>query len=166
MKRVFNQLLNLLTENNSYLIGKLGKPHGLQGYQYINIDKYFRDINMNDVSVVVDDRSFQIEDFKSHLKDRNLIKFKHINSIDEAENNRNFDVYISDKYRFLKNKELLPWPGFFINYELSDEVIVLDYFYSSKLILCNVQKKDEVFVVSYDKDNFFYKDDSLYLTVN
>ena len=30
----------------------------------------------------------------------------------------------------------------------------------------NVQKKDEVFVVSYDKDNFFYKDDTLYLTVN
>ena len=57
-------------------------------------------------------------------------------------------------------------PGFFINYELSDEVIILDYFYSSKLILCNVQKKDEVFVVSYDKDNFFYKDDILYLTVN
>ena len=60
----------------------------------------------------------------------------------------------------------MPWPGFFINYELSDEVIVLDYFYSSKLILCNVQKKDEVFVVSYDKDNFIYKDDTLYLAVN
>ena len=43
---------------------------------------------------------------------------------------------------------------------------MLDYFYSSKLILCNVKKKDEVFVVSYDKDNFIYKDDSLYLTVN
>ena len=86
-----------MTENSSYLIGKLGKPHGLQGDQYINIDKYFRDINMNDVSVVVDNRSFKIEDFKSHLKDRNLIKFKHINSIDEAVNNRNFDVYISDK---------------------------------------------------------------------
>ena len=67
-EEVFNQLLNLLTENSSYLIGKLGKPHGLQGYQYINIDKYFRDINMNDVSVVVDNHSFQIEDFKSHLK--------------------------------------------------------------------------------------------------
>ena len=62
-----------MTENSSYLIGKLGKPHGLQGYQYINIDKYFRDINMNDVSVVVDNHSYQIEDFKSHLKDRNLI---------------------------------------------------------------------------------------------
>ena len=71
-----------MTENSSYLIGKLGKPHGLQGYQYINIDKYFRDINMNDVSVVVDDRSFQIEDFKSHLKDRNLIKFKPIKGAD------------------------------------------------------------------------------------
>ena len=158
--------MNLLTENRSYLIGKLGKPHGLQGYQYINIDKYFRDIKMNDVSVVIDNNSLVIEDFKSHLKHRNLIKFKHINSIDEAENNRNFDVYISVKYRSLKNKELLPWPGFFINYELLDQVIMLDYFYSSKLILCNVQKKDEVFVVSYDKDNFFYKDDSLYLTVN
>ena len=166
MKRVFNQLLNLLTENRSYLIGKLGKPHGLQGYQYINIDKYFRDIKMNDVSVVIDNNSLVIEDFKSHLKDRNLIKFKHINSIDEAENYRNFDVYIVDKYRTLKNKELLPWPGFFIDYDLSNEVILLDYFYSSNLILCNIQKNDEVFVVSYDKDNFFYEDDNLYLTIN
>ena len=155
-----------MTENRSYLIGKLGKPHGLQGYQYINIDKYFRDIKMNDVSVVIDNNSLVIEDFKSHLKDRNLIKFKHINSIDEAENNRNFDVYIVDKYRTLKNKELLPWPGFFINYDLSNEVILLDYFYSSNLILCNIQKNDEVFVVSYDKDNFFYEDDNLYLTIN
>ena len=61
---------------------------------------------MNDVSVFIDNNSLVIEDFKSHLKDRNLIKFKHINSIDEAENNRNFDVYILDKYRSLKNKEL------------------------------------------------------------
>ena len=67
-----------MTENSSYLIGKLGKPHGLQGYQYINIDKYFRDINMNDVSVVVDNHSFLIEDFKSHLKDRDLIKLNRI----------------------------------------------------------------------------------------
>ena len=155
-----------MTENRSYLIGKLGKPPGLQGYQYINIDKYFRDIKMNDVSVVIDNNSFVIEDFKSHLKDRNLIKFKHINSIDEAENYRNFDVYIVDKYRTLKNKELLPWPGFFIDYDLSNEVILLDYFYSSNLILCNIQKNDEVFVVSYDKDNFFYEDDNLYLTIN
>ena len=158
--------MNLLTENRSYLIGKLCKPHGLQGYQYINIDKYFRDIKMNDVSVVIDNNSLVIEDFKSHLKDRNLIKFKHINSIDEAENYRNFDVYIVDKYRTLKNKELLPWPGFFIDYDLSNEVILLDYFYSSNLILCNIQKNDEVFVVSYDKDNFFYEDDNLYLTIN
>ena len=155
-----------MTENRSYLIGKLGKPHGLQGYQYINIDKYFRDIKMNDVSVVIDNNSLVIEDFKSHLKDRNLIKFKHINSIDEAENYRNFDVYIVDKYITLKNKELLPWPGFFIDYDLSNEVILLDYFYSSNLILCNIQKNDEVFVVSYDKDNFFYEDDNLYLTIN
>ena len=145
-----------MTENSSYLIGKLGKPHGLQGYQYIYIEKYFRDIKMNDVSVVLDNNSLVIEDFKSHLKDRNLIKFKHINSIDEAENYRNFDVYIFDKYRTLKNKELLPWPGFFIDYDLSNEVILLDYFYSSNLILCNIQKK-MIFVVSYDKDNFFIK---------
>ena len=100
------------------------------------------------------------------LKDRNLIKFKHINSIEEAENNRDLDIYISGKYRSLKNKELLPWPGFFINYELKNGEILLDYFYSSNLILCNVKKNEEVFVVSYDKDNFFYEDDILNLTIN
>jgi len=155
-----------LTNNTLYQVAKLGKPHSLRGFQYINIDIFFRRFDLSNISMQVGNEELIVENFKTHLKDRNLIKFKHINSIDEAENNRNFDVYISDKYRSLKNKELLPWPGFFINYELSDEVIVLDYFYSSKLILCNVQKKDEVFVVSYDKDNFFYKDDSLYLTVN
>ena len=155
-----------MTENKLYSIGKLGKPHGLKGYQYINIDKYFRNIKMNDVSVVIDNHSFIIENFKSHLKDRNLIKFKHINSIDEAENNRDFDVYIADQYRSLKNRDNLPWPGFFINYELSNGVMLLDFFYSSNLILCNLQKNDEVIVVSYDKNNFFYEDDSLYLTIN
>ncbi len=155
-----------MTNNKSYLIGKLGKPHGLQGYQYINIDKFFRNIKLNDVSVQIKNHSFIIENFKSHLKDRNLIKFKHINSIEEAENNRDLDIYISGKYRSLKNKELLPWPGFFINYELKNGEILLDYFYSSNLILCNVKKNDEVFVVSYDKDNFFYEDDILNLTIN
>ena len=155
-----------MTDNKSYLIGKLGKPHGLQGYQYINIDKYFRNVKLNDVLLEIENHSFLVENFKSHLKDRNLIKFKHINSIDEAENHRDLDIYISGKYRTLKNKDLLPWPGFFINYELKNGEILLDYFYSSNLILCNVKKNDEVFVVSYDKDNFFYEDDILNLTIN
>jgi len=155
-----------LTDNKSYLIGKLGKPHGLQGYQYINIDKYFRNIKLNDVLLEIENHSFLVENFKSHLKDRNLIKFKHINSIDEAENHRDLDIYISGKYRTLKNKDLLPWPGFFINYELKNGEILLDYFHSSNLILCNVKKNDEVIVVTYDKDNFFYEDDILDLTIN
>tara|TARA_Y100000589_G_scaffold258913_1_gene248353 strand:+ start:114 stop:581 length:468 start_codon:yes stop_codon:yes gene_type:complete len=155
-----------LTDNKSYLIGKLGKPHGLQGYQYINIDKYFRNIKLNDVLLEIENHSFLVENFKSHLKDRNLIKFKHINSIDEAENHRDLDIYISGKYRTLKNKDLLPWPGFFINYELKNGEILLDYFYSSNLTLCNVKKNDEVIVVTYDKDNFFYEDDILDLTIN
>ena len=155
-----------MTDNKSYLIGKLGKPHGLQGYQYINIDKYFRNVKLNDVLLEIENHSFLVENFKSHLKDRNLIKFKHINSIDEAENHRDLDIYISGKYRTLKNKDLLPWPGFFINYELKNGEILLDYFHSSNLILCNVKKNDEVIVVTYDKDNFFYEDDILNLTIN
>ena len=155
-----------MTDNKSYLIGKLGKPHGLQGYQYINIDKYFRNVKLNDVLLEIENHSFLVENFKSHLKDRNLIKFKHINSIDEAENHRDLDIYISGKYRTLKNKDLLPWPGFFINYELKNGEILLDYFHSSNLILCNVKKNDEVIVVTYDKDNFFYEDDILDLTIN
>ena len=155
-----------MTDNKSYLIGKLGKPHGLQGYQYINIDKYFRNLKLNDVLLEIENHSFLVENFKSHLKDRNLIKFKHINSIDEAENHRDLDIYISGKYRTLKNKDLLPWPGFFINYELKNGEILLDYFHSSNLILCNVKKNDEVIVVTYDKDNFFYEDDILDLTIN
>ena len=155
-----------MTDNKSYLIGKLGKPHGLQGYQYINIDKYFRNVKLNDVLLEIENHSFLVENFKSHLKDRNLIKFKHINSIDEAENHRDLDIYISGKFRTLKNKDLLPWPGFFINYELKNGEILLDYFHSSNLILCNVKKNDEVIVVTYDKDNFFYEDDILDLTIN
>ena len=60
-----------------------------------------------------------VENFKTHLKDRNLIKFKDFDTIESIERLRDNFVSISDKYKndFL-NDNKLPWPGFFINKNL------------------------------------------------
>ena len=74
MKKVYNLQLNLLTE--TYLVAKLGKPHSLYGYQYIKFDSFFKNLNLKAIELIIDDEIYIVEDFKKHLKDRNLIKLK------------------------------------------------------------------------------------------
>jgi hypothetical protein len=66
-----------------------------------------------------------VENFKTHLKDRNLIKFKDFDTIESIERLRDKVVSISDKYKndFL-NDSKLPWPGFFINKNLGKSDLV------------------------------------------
>ena len=111
-----------MTKDNLYYLGKLGKPHGLLGFQYINIDKYFRDLDLSNVNISIGQKEYKIDNFKKHLKDRNLIKFENIDSVDESESLRNNEVFISSEYKYLTNKSNLPWPKFFIGYEFSRNV--------------------------------------------
>ena len=155
-----------MTENNFYYLGKLGKPHGLLGFQYINIEMFFRDLNLSGLIVSIDQKEYRISKFKKHLKDRNLIKFENIDSIDESETLRDSEVFISSKFKNVVNKSNLPWPKFFIGDVLSDNINLIDYFYTAKLIMCKISINNEEIVVFYDKNNFKYIDNKLYLTIN
>jgi len=155
-----------LTKNNLYYLGKLGKPHGLLGFQYINIDKFFRDLDLSNVNILIGQKEYKIDNFKKHLKDRNLIKFENIDSVYESESLRDNEVFISSEYKYLTNKSNLPWPKFFIGYEFSSNVKLVNYFYSSNLIMCTISNDKDDIVVSYDDDNFKYVENTLYLTID
>ena len=81
MKKDYNLASNLLTKKNLFYIGKLGKPHSLKGFQYINIEIFFRNKKLNNIELKIGREYLIVEDFKSHLKNRNLIKFKSFNYI-------------------------------------------------------------------------------------
>ena len=98
MKKDYNQASNLLTNNNLFYIGKLGKPHSLKGFQYINIEIFFRSQNLNNIELRVGNENLIVDKFKSHLKDRNLIKFVNFDSIESIQGLRDADVYLSKKF--------------------------------------------------------------------
>ena len=53
MKKDCNLASNLLTNSNLFYVGKLGKPHSLKGFQYINIDIFFRNHNLDDMCAFI-----------------------------------------------------------------------------------------------------------------
>ena len=85
MKKDYNLASNLLTNNNLFYIGKLGKPHSLKGFQYINIEIFFRNQNLNNIELRVGNEYLIVDKFKNHLKNRNLIKFVDFDSIESIE---------------------------------------------------------------------------------
>ena len=95
MKKAYNPQLNLLTKKKLYSVGKLGKPHSLKGYQYINIEYFFREFNLNDKFFYIENNQFKVQDFKKHLKNRNLIKFYSYDSIEKISELRNKTVKIN-----------------------------------------------------------------------
>ena len=72
-----------MTKKNLFPLGVLGKPHALNGYIYLNHDVYFRSFNLSGLDVYINDEEYKIEDFKTHLKNRYLVKFKGLDSINE-----------------------------------------------------------------------------------
>lgn len=154
-----------MTNRKLYNIGILGKPHSLNGFLYINHELFFRNLNFKNRKVYLNEKKYEIDEIKSHLKNRYLIKFKNINSIEDAELLRNCKVSIvkSDIDNYLHNG--LPWPGFYVNENLNDNLKILSYFYSDKYIFCNVLRKDEV-VIPYNEHYFSYKDKKLILFNN
>jgi len=165
MKKVFNLLLSLLTDK--YLIGTLGKPHSLKGFQYIKIDSFFKNLNLNDIHLHIEDEIYKVEDFKKHLKDRNLIKFQKVHNINEAETLRNRKVFISKNYtNDLLNSDNLPWPGFFLNTVINKSgQKLLNYKIYNNFIFCNVENIND-FEIPYNKSFFNYKNNLLTLNSN
>ncbi len=73
-----------MIKNKFYNIGTLGKPHSLKGYLYINHELFFRNLNFNNKKVYINEQENEIEEIKTHLKNRYLIKFKDIDTIEFA----------------------------------------------------------------------------------
>ena len=153
-----------MTNNTLYQVAKLGKPHSLRGFQYINIDIFFRRFDLSNISMQVGNEELIVENFKTHLKDRNLIKFKDFDTIESIERLRDNFVSISDKYKndFL-NDNKLPWPGFFINKNLGkSDFVLLGFNYSKNFIFCEVSNLNDL-PIPYNDNFFSYQDNQLVL---
>ena len=164
MKKDYNQASNLLTNNNLFYIGKLGKPHSLKGFQYINIEIFFRSQNLNNIELRVGNENLIVDKFKSHLKDRNLIKFVNFDSIESIQGLRDAEVYLSQKFinKFIDENNL-PWPGFFKGSEITPDGKVFSSFqYLNKMIFCNVKGIDD-FPIPYNGNFFKFKNGNLEL---
>jgi len=167
MKKAYSPQLNLLTNKKLYSVGKLGKPHSLNGYQYINIEYFFREFNLNGKIFYINDQEFKIQDFKKHLKNRNLIKFHSFDSIESINNLRNQIVKVSsDTLNIFINKDNLPWPGFFIDHKLHDKGLkLLNYEILDDIYFCEIDGIDDM-KIPYNSSFFKYVDENLVLLDN
>jgi hypothetical protein len=164
MKKAYNPQLNLLTKKKLYSVGKLGKPHSLKGYQYINIEYFFREFNLNDKIFYIENNQFKVQDFKKHLKNRNLIKFHSFNSIESISNFRDKSVMLSgDMFNTFINKDSLPWPGFFIGKNLNDKGYKLvNYEILENIYFCEIEGIDDM-KIPYNSNFFKFIDENLVL---
>ena len=157
-----------MTNQNYFIVGKLGKPHSLKGFQYINIEHFFRNFDLKEITLQIEDVNFVVEEFKKHLKNRNLIKFKSYDTIESISKLRNIDVKINKEllHTFL-NEDKLPWPGFFTGQELkgnnykllSYEMLNNIYFLKISGIEMSVPYNSNFFI--YENDNLTLLDSSL-----
>ena len=148
--------------NSLYSIGLLGKPHSLKGYQYINIEYFFREFDLKDISLTISGEKFLVEDFKKHLKNRNLIKFVGYDSIESISQLRNQAVYLTTEYKnVLLNKEDLPWIGFFVNTQVNNGLDLIEsYSIIEGVYFCKL-KEFKSFEIPYNKDFFSFVEGSL-----
>ena len=151
-----------MIKNKFYNIGTLGKPHSLKGYLYINHELFFRNLNFINKKVYINEQENEIEEIKTHLKNRYLIKFKDIDTIKSAEKLRNQKISLTRNDLNIFLNKGLPWPGFYINENINDDIKILDYFYSDKYIFCNLLTDSEI-VVPYNDHYFSFNDGKLKL---
>ena len=129
-----------MTNQKFFPVGKLGKPHSLKGYQYINIEYFFRHFDLKETTFQIEGKNIVVEDFKKHLKNRNLIKFYSYDSIEKISELRNKTVKINTEVSDLFiNEENLPWPGFFIGHELKKNMYnLLSYEVLNNIYFCKI----------------------------
>ena len=155
-----------MTNQNYFIVGKLGKPHSLKGFQYINIEHFFRNFDLKEITLQIDGVDLIVEEFKKHLKNRNLIKFKSYDTIESISKLRNLDVKINiDLLSTFFNEDKLPWPGFFIGKELkSNNYKLLSYEVLNNLYFCKINGVE--MSVPYNSNFFIFENDSLTLLDN
>ena len=152
-----------MTNQNYFLVGKLGKPHSLKGFQYINIEYFFRNFDLKETTLQIDGVNFVVEDFKKHLKNRNLIKFHSHDTYESISKLRNMDVKINKDllYTFI-NEDKLPWPGFFVGQELKNKNYkLLSYELLNNIYFCKISGLE--MSVPYNNNFFTFENDNLTL---
>ena len=151
-----------MTNQNYFIVGKLGKPHSLKGFQYINIEYFFRDFDLKEITLQIEGVNFVVEEFKTHLKNRNLIKFKSYDTIESISKLRNMDVKINrDLLDTFLNENKLPWPGFFIGQELNNNYKLLSYEVLNNIYFLKISGIE--MSVPYNSNFFIYENDNLTL---
>ena len=152
-----------MTNQNYFIVGKIGKPHSLNGFQYINIEYFFRNFNLKEITLQIEGVNFVVEEFKKHLKNRNLIKFKSYDTIESISKLRNMDVKINkDLLDSFFNEDKLPWPGFFIEQELkNNNYKFLSYEVLNNIYFCKISGIE--MSVPYNSNFFIFENDNLTL---
>jgi len=152
-----------LTNQNYFIVGKLGKPHSLKGFQYINIEYFFRNSDLKEITFQIDGVNFIVEEFKKHLKNRNLIKFKSYDTIESISKLRNMHVKINkDLLNTFLNEDKLPWPGFFIGQELKgNDYKLLSYEVLNNIYFLKISGVE--MSVPYNSNFFIYENNNLTL---
>ena len=149
---------------SKFLIGKIGKTHGLKGYAYIHIQEYIKDYFYSDILIEVDEEEIFIEEIKKHLKDRYLIKFRNIDTINQIENYRDKNVYLNKKSLMSLNTSL-PWPEMFVGEEIitqdKRQPLLINYYVSNLHTSVELSLDNKVFIVPYDINNFIYNGTNL-----
>ena len=152
-----------MTNQKYFLVGKLGKPHSLKGFQYINIEYFFRNFDLRKITLQIDGVNFEVAEFKKHLKNRNLIKFKSYDTIESISKLRNMDVKINkDLLNSFFNEDKLPWPGFFIGEELkSNNYKLLGYEVLNSIYFCKISGIE--MSIPYNSNFFDFQNNNLTL---
>ncbi len=148
------------------VIGKIGKPHGLNGYAYVHLNDYLKNYNFLQTMVSIQNQERMIEDLKAHLNNRHLIKLREIDSIDEIEKYRNTSIFI-EKELILSLGEGLPWPEIFSNKfikndELND-IKLISYIVTNAGTVLELFLGNNKYFVPYNGDNFTYDGETLIL---
>ena len=152
-----------MTNQKYFLVGKLGKPHSLKGFQYINIEYFFRNFDLRKITLQIDGVNFEVAEFKKHLKNRNLIKFKSYDTIESISKLRNMNVKINkDLLNAFLNEDKLPWPGFFIGEELkSNNYKLLGYEVLNNIYFCKISGIE--MSIPYNSNFFNFQNNNLTL---
>ena len=152
-----------MTNQHYFIVGKLGKPHSLKGFQYINIEHFFRNFDLKKITLQIDGVNLIVEEFKKHLKNRNLIKFKSYDTIESISKFRNMDVKINkDSLNKFINEDKLPWPGFFTGQELkSNNYKLLGYEVLNNIYFCKISGIE--MSIPYNSNFFNFQNNNLTL---
>ena len=153
-----------------FIVGKLGKPHGLKGYAYIHLNEYLKRYDFKDIEIEINKERFSIEELKNHLRDRHLIKLYKINSIEQIKEKRDSYIYL-DFNSIIKMKQDLPWPEIFLGERIKNidnlEIFLSKYkVYNSNTVLELTSNSSKSYMIPYVTQNFKFDGKHLYLNEN